>query len=71
MDDLDARLRDRLFLTRINRQLSRRRRVADKDDGTQRLHADLDEVVAEVRRLKRRAAWLLKTGKPLPTVVKR
>jgi len=69
MDDLDARLRNRLFLTRIHRQLGRRR-VAREHEVTRRLHSDLHEVVAEARRLKRRAAWLLRTGKPLPTVVK-
>ena len=69
MDDLDARLRNRLFLTRIYRQPGRRR-VAREDEVTRRLHPDLHEVVAEARRLKRRATWLLRTGKPSPTVVK-
>jgi len=70
MDDLDARLRNRLFLTRIHRQLARRR-IAREHEVTRRLHSELHEVVAEAHRLKRRAAWLLRTGKALPTVVKR
>ena len=68
-DDLDNRLRDRLFLTRITRHLARTR-LRIESDVTQKLHTDLHAVVAEARRLRRRAAWLVRVKKPLPKVTR-
>jgi hypothetical protein len=68
-EDLDSRLRDRLFLTRLNRHLARTR-VRDESNVTRRLHMDLHAVVAEARRLRRRAAWLVRMKKPLPKVTR-
>ena len=68
-EDLDNRLRDRLFLTRLTRHLARTR-VRVESNVTQRLQTDLHAVVAEARRLRRRAAWLLRVKKPLPKVTR-
>lgn len=68
-EDLDNRLRDRLFLTRLTRHLARTR-VRVESSVTQRLQTDLHAVVAEARRLRRRAAWLVRVKKPLPKVTR-
>ena len=68
-EDLDNRLRDRLFLTRLTRHLARTRARLESN-VTQRLHTDLHAVVAEARRLRRRAAWLVRVKKPLPKVTR-
>jgi hypothetical protein len=68
-EDLDNRLRDRLFLTRLTRHLARTR-VRVESNVTKRLHTDLHAVVAEARRLRRRAAWLVRVRKPLPKVTR-
>jgi len=68
-DDLDNRLRDRLFLTRLSRHLARTRARLESN-VTRRLQTDLHAVVAEARRLRRRAAWLVRARNPLPKVTR-
>jgi hypothetical protein len=68
-EDLDKRLRDRLFLTRLNRHLLRTR-LRLETSVADRLKGDLQNVVAEARRLRRRAAWLLRGKKPIPKVTR-
>jgi hypothetical protein len=68
-EDLDKRLRDRLFLTRLNRHLLRTR-LRLEANVADRLKGNLQNVVAEARRLRRRAAWLVRAKKPLPKVTR-
>ncbi len=52
----------------IELKLTSRLRV--ESEVTQKLHTDLHTVVAEARRLRRRAAWLVRVKKPLPKVTR-
>lgn len=64
----DTKLRDRLFLTRLRRELAHYR-VLKESGVTRRLHDELHAVLAESRRLRRRTGWLVRTKKPLPKVI--
>jgi hypothetical protein len=68
-EDLHKRLRDRLFLTRLNGHLAQARLRFEMNVAV-RLKGDLQAVVSEARRLRRRAAWLVRAKKPLPKVMR-
>jgi hypothetical protein len=66
--DFDGGFRNRLFITRLHRELGHAR-VVHESRVTKRLHEELHAAVAEARRLRRRSKWLCHTKKPLPEVI--
>jgi hypothetical protein len=69
MSAQEAVLRQRLWTTRLKRHLAHKR-VVIESRRCRALWDEVHDVVAEARRLRRRARWLVRTGRPLPHAVR-